>query len=208
VTIPNGVDMPNAHPKVGSKDARTALFLGRLYPVKGLPLLIEAWSKVRPTGWRLVLAGPDEAGHRAELEALIARYHLQDTISFAGPLEGEAKEEALFAADLFVLPSYSESFGMAVGEALAHGVPVLTTTAVPWPTLRQYGLGWRVPVSVDGLAAGLSQSTALDSAHLSAMGKKAATYISAEFGWDSVAKQFLATYAGIVAKSSAISARG
>ena len=210
--IPNGVDIPTARPLPASGGVRTALFIGRLYPVKGLPLLIEAWNRVRPGGWRLVLAGPDEAGHRAELENQIARSSLQNLVSFAGPLEGGAKENALFGAELFVLPTHSESFGMAIAEALAHGVPVLTTLGAPWPVLTQPalgqnwqgpGMGWRTAISVDSLAEGLAQATAQDVSTLRAMGDRGRAFVAAEFGWDRVARQFLATYAAIVAKSTA-----
>ncbi|MEY4964883.1 MAG: hypothetical protein RL274_466 [Pseudomonadota bacterium] len=201
--IPNGVDIPPARSRSEGDNIRTALFLGRLYPVKGLPLLIEAWSRVRPQGWRLVLAGPDEAGHRAELEALIAGHGLGDVIQFAGPLQGEAKERALFGADLFVLPTHSESFGMAIAEALAHGVPVLTTVGAPWPALTQQSMGWRTPISVDGLAGGLALATAGDVSALRAKGAKGRAFVTAGFSWERVAGQFLATYATIVAKSTA-----
>jgi glycosyltransferase involved in cell wall biosynthesis len=210
--IPNGVDIPAAVSASPMPKMRTALFMGRLYPVKGLPLLIEAWSRVCPKDWRLVLAGPDEAGHRSELEALIARHGLEQVISFAGPLQGEAKAAALFGADLFILPSHSESFGMAIAEALAHGLPVLTTVAAPWPALTQPApgqnwlgpaMGWRTAISVDGLAEGLAEATARDVSTLRAMGVRGRAYVTAEFGWDRVARQFLATYAAIVAKSTA-----
>lgn len=204
--VPNGVDVPV--PRAAARQAlRTALFMGRLYPVKGLPLLIEAWARVRPQNWRLILAGPDEAGHRAELEALIATHGLKDVITFAGPLQGDAKESALFAADLFVLPTHSESFGMAIAEALAHALPVLTTVGAPWSMLEEQTMGWRVPVSVDGLAAGLSRATAQDAAGLQAMGERGRAYVTAQFGWDRIARQFLATYGAIVAKSTAPSGK-
>lgn len=202
-TIPNGVEVPRAGGVRPQEGLRTALFMGRLYPVKGLPLLIDAWSRVRPSGWRLLLAGPDEAGHRAELEAQIARHGLADIVTFAGPLQGQAKEEALFGADLFILPTHSESFGMAIAEALAHGVPVLTTVGAPWPVLTERAMGWRMPISADGLATALVESTALDISVLRAMGERGRAYVGAEFGWDRVARQFLATYAAIVAKSTA-----
>ena len=201
--IPNGVQIPVAAKPPSSPEIRTALFLGRLYPVKGLPLLIEAWSRVRPGGWRLVLAGPDEAGHRAELEALIARHGLGHVIEFAGALQGEAKETALFGADLFTLPTHSESFGMAIAEALAHGVPVLTTVGAPWPALVERAIGWRTAISVEGLAAGLAEATAKDRSTLRDMGERGREFATAQFSWDRVARQFLATYAAIVAKSTA-----
>ena len=124
-------------------------------------------------------------------------------MTFAGPLSGREKEDALFGADLFVLPSHSESFGMAIAEALAHGAPVLTTVGAPWPVLEEQAMGWRTPVSVHGLAGGLAQATATDAAELRAMGKRGRAFVAAEFGWDRVALQFLTTYGAIVAKSTA-----
>src|SRR5207249_202295 len=113
--IPNGVDLPevgrNARKKSATGEKKTALFLGRIYPVKGLPMLIEAWGRVRPNGWNLKIAGPDEAGHRAKVEKAICGADLNGIISFLGPLDGEAKRSALSEADLFVLPTHSESFG-------------------------------------------------------------------------------------------------
>lgn len=173
--------------------------MGRIYPVKGLPMLIEAWARVRPHGWILQIAGPDEAGHRAEVEQVVRAAGLNEIISFLGPLEGQAKQSALFAADLFVLPTHSESFGMAIGEALAHGLPVLTTTCAPWSMLPEHGCGWWVEPSVDGITEGLRHATSLDSTTLQAMGAKGRELVAAQFGWERVAKQFVSTYENVIA---------
>jgi len=204
--IPNGVDVPEVGriaattevSKAGGGERKKALFLGRIYPVKGLPMLIEAWARVRPHGWILQIAGPDEAGHRAEVEQAVCAAGLAEIISFLGPLEGQAKRSALLAADLFVLPTHSESFGMAVAEALAHGLPVLTTTGAPWPMLSECGCGWWVDPTIDGIAGGLRQATSLDSAMLQAMGAKGRELVAAEFGWQRVAKQFLLVYENLM----------
>jgi glycosyltransferase involved in cell wall biosynthesis len=201
-TIPNGVDVPELDgDRPTNRDSptteyRTALFVGRIYPVKGLPMLIDAWARVRPPGWRLTIAGPDEAGHRAELEQAAAAAGIKDVVSFAGPLDDEAKRSALLNADLFVLPSHSESFGVALGEALAHGVPVLTTTAVPWPMLRERGCGWQVDPTVDGIARGLRAAMSLDSATLHVMGARGRKLVAAKFGWERIARSFLLLYDG------------
>lgn len=199
--IPNGVDLPEigleaANLKVRKKPLgkKTALFLGRIYPVKGLPMLIEAWARVRPEGWRLQIAGPDEAGHRAEVEKAVCAAGLKEVISFLGPLEGEAKRSALIEADLFVLPTHSESFSMATAEALAYGVPVLTTTGAPWSILEDRRCGWWVDPTVDGLAAGLGQATSLDYHTLEEMGAKGREFVAAEFSWERIAKQFMLIY--------------
>ena len=195
-TIPNGIDLPAlaAAPPARAEETRMALFLGRLYPVKGLPMLIEAWSQVRPPGWRLVIAGPDEAGHQAVLEAAAAKGGLSDFVHFTGPVEGEAKAAQLRDADLLVLPSHSESFGMVVAEALAHGTPVLTTTAVPWPVLEQRGCGWRCAPTPDALAEALRQAVDHDTATLRAMGLVGRSVVAETLGWDNVAAQFIALY--------------
>ncbi|OHE88826.1 MAG: hypothetical protein A3G75_08885 [Verrucomicrobia bacterium RIFCSPLOWO2_12_FULL_64_8] len=161
-------------------------------------MLVEAWARVRPPSWCLQIVGPDEAGHRAEVERAVSAASLSDVICFVGPLDGDAKQSALLNADLFVLPTHSESFGVVVGEALAHGLPVLTTTGAPWPMLIERGCGWRVDPTVDGLAEGLRQATALDSETLQAMGAKGRELVETEFRWDRVAKQFATIYDDLV----------
>ena len=173
---------------------RTALFLGRLYPVKGLPMLIDAWARVRPANWSLAIAGPDEAGHRAVVEAAVRANGLEDAVTFTGPLAADAKRRALLDADLFVLPTHSESFGIAIAEALAHGRPVLTTRGAPWPMLEERGCGWWVQPDVEGLADGLAAATALARPALDAMGARGRAFVRSEYAWDRVADRFLALY--------------
>lgn len=203
--IPNGVDVPEAPPRTlpvitpsrDLEETRTALFLGRLYPVKGLPMLVEAWARARPQGWRLLIAGPDEAGHKQKIEQAVAAAGLRSVISFLGPLDEEAKRSAYLDADLFVLPTHSENFGMAIGEALAHGLPVLTTTGAPWPMLHTHRCGWWVDPTVDGIANGLREATSLDAITLRTMGARGREFVAAGLGWDGVGKKFAALYEAI-----------
>jgi glycosyltransferase involved in cell wall biosynthesis len=199
--IPNGVDLPQGcqwaeHSKRSdrARGCRTALFIGRIYPVKGLPMLIEAWARVRPDGWQLKIAGPDEAQHQAEVELAVSAAGLSEVVSFVGPVYGPAKQSALFNADLLVLPSHSESFGMVVAEALAHGVPVVTTTGTPWPALPERGCGWWVDATADGLTQGLRQATSQGPGTLREMGERGRELVAAEFGWEQVAQRFIRIY--------------
>ena len=161
-------------------------------------MLLDAWATVRPKGWRLEIAGPDEAGHRGELERQAATLDLADAVSFTGPLDGPAKSAALSTAELLVLPSHSESFGMAIAEALAHEAPVLTTTAAPWPALIEHQCGWWVEPSVAGLSEGLRAATASNDATLCAMGERGRALVAADFSWDRVARQFVDAYSRLI----------
>lgn len=194
--IPNGVDVPpleDIRPRAGSA-VRNALFLGRLYPVKGLPMLVEAWSQVHPRSWKLTIAGPDEAGHRKQLEQQISASGLSGVISFAGQVSGREKTSLLAAADLFILPTHSESFGMAIAEALAHGVPVLTTLAAPWPEIEQVGCGWRSEPTPERLADALRVATSATTRDLEEMGMRGRALVSSRYRWDAVATAMLEAY--------------
>ena len=203
-TIPNGIDIPSwpelcrlrsAHL---SRKNKIALFLGRLYPVKGLPMVVEAWARVRPKGWNLVIAGPDEAGHRTEIERTVRRHGLTEQVSLPGSVALQDRLSVYATADLFVLPSYSESFGMAIGEALACGLPVVTTTGTPWSQITVRGCGWYVTPTVEGLAGALRNATSSDAATLINMGLIGREYVAEEFGWQAVAKRMIELYRNIV----------
>lgn len=201
-TIPNGVHVPQARPRrpeiespaVNLHHTRTALFLGRLYPLKGLPMLVDAWARVRPNGWSLRIAGPDEAGHRKRLERAVADAGLEKVISFTGTVEPHLKSSVFFDADLFVLPTYSENFGMAIAEALAHGLPVLTTTGAPWSILQKRDCGWWVQPTVAGIADGLRLATSSSPETLRYMGENGRILVLEEFGWNRIANLMLSTY--------------
>ena len=168
--IPLGVTLPErARPDRPELPTRTALFLSRIHPKKGLLMLLEAWAALRPAGWRLVIAGNDENGHAAEVRAAIARLRLNDVVSMPGPAYGEAKEELFREAQIFILPSHSENFAVVIAEALVRELPVLTTTGTPWPELIEKKAGWWVEPEIASIQAALAAATALPREELRAM---------------------------------------
>jgi glycosyltransferase involved in cell wall biosynthesis len=195
--IPNGVLKAGEFESRTSKpasDQRTALFLGRLHPSKGLPLLLQAWAKVRPMNWILNIAGPDEGGHRRGLERLVTLLGLDNLVRFSGPLTDSCKVQAFDEAELFILPTHSENFGIAVAEALARGLPVITTHGAPWELLETESCGWWVPVSDLAIATALEDATRRPPEELIAMGERGRMVVEKRFRWDRIAGEFINCY--------------
>ncbi len=123
---------------------RILLFLGRLHVKKGCDLLLRAFAKVQNRDERLhvVVAGPDKEGTLAQLQQIVNAESLATRVTFTGPIFSDAKWGALQAADLFVLSSHSENFGVSVVEALGCGVPVSVSNKVNiWREIEQDGAG-------------------------------------------------------------------
>jgi poly(glycerol-phosphate) alpha-glucosyltransferase len=204
--VPNGISeewlRPAGDPKrfrntfAIAPGARILLFLSRITPIKGLPLLLESirGSTQAFAGRVLLIAGVDEFDHQRELKALVDQYGLRDSVRFIGPLYGEAKRDAFSAADAFVLPSHSEGWPMVVLEALGAGVPVFTTTAVPFPELLEHRAGWMVEPSVDSIGASLQDLLSRSPAELREMGNRGRALVASRLTWDAVATRLTAVY--------------
>lgn len=124
---------------------RVLLFLGRIHPKKGCDLLIEAFARMasRDPSLHLVLAGPGSADWLADLRRLGERLEVARRITWTGMLSGDLKWGAFRSAEVFVLPSHQENFGIAVVEALACGVPVLLSDKVNiWREIEADGAGF------------------------------------------------------------------
>ncbi|MEJ8566883.1 glycosyltransferase [Elongatibacter sediminis] len=206
--IPNG-----CHPRPGDRvagaelpagqDTRWALALGRLHPVKGYAELIEAWHSLRPAGWKLAIAGPDEGGYRRRLERLIERYGIGDDVALLGAVDDERKWALLDRCELFLAPSKTENFGMAIAEALQSGTPVVTTTATPWALLREHDCGWWIEPAKVALGHALDEATRMDADALRVRGVRGRQIIEAEFSWQSIARQSIRLYRSILSERTA-----
>jgi glycosyltransferase involved in cell wall biosynthesis len=193
--IPNGVPLPDlAGQEESENETRRVLFLSRLHPKKGLPMFLEAWAEVHPEGWQLELVGPTEDGHRADLKRQVHRLGLGEQVSFSKPVSDDEKWDVYRRADLFVLPTYSENFGIVVAEALAAGVPVITTTGTPWDDLETHDCGWWVEPSEPALAAALREAVALDPDARATMGRRGRALVEEQYSWEGVAAQMREAY--------------
>ena len=156
--IPNGVVLPETQSAQVSSEFRM-VFLGRLDPIKGLENLIAACSLLRlPGPWRLTLAGSGRtASTRGLLDDQIRSAGLGDRVRRIGALAAEGKAAFFAAADVLILPSHSENFGIVVAEALAHGVPVIVSSATPWSRVNEMGCGLSVNNDPQSLAMAMTQ---------------------------------------------------
>jgi glycosyltransferase involved in cell wall biosynthesis len=178
-----GIDPPARLHRQGLRRGRslTLLTVANLIPRKGQDELIRALIRRRGEPWRLILAGPvRDAGFARRLRLLLRVSGLAAQVTITGEVSRARLTRLYEAADLFILPSYHEGFGIALVEAVAHGVPVLTTTAgaipeaVPAGTARFVAPGNR-PALADALAQligrdrrqliGLSRNAARASVH-------------------------------------------
>jgi len=184
-------------------DWRLLLFLSRIHPVKGLPLLVEAMASIRRqlTGWQLVVAGPDEVGHRRELDLILERLEIGNWVRFIGPLFDSDKRDALAAADLFVLPTHSENFALVVAEALGTGVPVLTTRGAPWEELQSYSCGWWVDVNATAIRDALLDAIQRPKDELMAMGQRGKALVAEKYTWLQAARKSLQLYDWLLGRS-------
>ena len=193
--LPNGVHLPpELPPPRPTERRRRALFLSRIHPKKGLLDLVRAWAQVRPENWELLVVGPDEGGHLREVKEAARNCRLDGTIQFPGEVWGEAKTKLFASADLFVLPSYSENFGLVVAEALASAVPAITTRATPWRELETSRCGWWIDVGPEPLAAALKEAVALAPDNLRAMGRRGRKLVEANYSWEPIGRKMVVTY--------------
>ena len=196
--IPNGIDVPTLPvlpPCAADSKSRTLLFLSRIHPIKGLDRLLQAWVEIQGNhpDWRLVIAGRGDAAHVEEVKSLSAKIGAL-RVEFPGPLYGAAKSQAYWDADLFVLPTHSENFGMVVAEALAHGCPAIVSTGAPWPGLQTESCGWWVDNDVDTLAATLTGAMELPVDELPAMGQRGRAWMERDYGWTAIGQKMDAAY--------------
>jgi glycosyltransferase involved in cell wall biosynthesis len=202
--VPNGVDLDDAREasrgyrtRLGiPADAFIVLFLGRMHRIKRLDLLADAFAEVRATHptVHLVVAGPDEHGLVPDLLRRFAGD--ADHVHAPGAVHGADKWALLKDADVMVQCSDSESFGLAVVESLAAGVPVIATRTCPWSEIGTRGCGLWVEQTAPAIAAAI-RTLADDPVRRARMGERAAAFARDQYSWDTIAPQMARLYADL-----------
>lgn len=197
--ISNGVDLPAQLPVREKRmfgAARTLLYLGRLHPLKGLDELLDAWARLSSNhpDWQLAIAGPSPVTGGYDLVDGIARRGLEQ-VQIVGPLYGEDKSRAFREAELYVLPSRGENFGITIAEALAQGTPVVACHGAPWRVLEERGAGWWIPQGASSLVQCLDVVLAKPADELTEIGRRGLKLVTDEFTWPALANKMIAAYA-------------
>lgn len=194
--IANGIDVEGVKMKASWKRTCRILFLSRVHVKKGIEMLIEAVAKIgnELKTYEVIVAGEGETDYIDELKGKVAAAGMGDMVRFVGGVYGEDKWNLLRSADVLVLPTFSENFGIVVAEALACGTPVITTKGAPWSDLEEWGCGWWIERSVDCLVAAMKDFLALTGDELERMGRMGRRLVEAKYSSRRMADDMLRLY--------------
>ena len=192
--VPNALEMPTLAPRC-NHGLRSVLFLSRLHPKKGVDFLLRSWGELAADfpDWEIVIAGIDESGHQAELKELVCKLNLS-RVRFVGEAHGAAKQQLYRNADLFVLPTHGENFGLVVAEALAQETPVITTRNAPWEGLETQGCGWWIDLDQARLTNTMRDALSRTAEDLTTMGARGRAWVQRDFGTQQVAEKMREVY--------------
>lgn len=198
--IANGIDVDKIVMKTAWERTKEILFLSRIHVKKGINFLIEAVAilKEELKGYRINIAGEGEETYINELKLLASRLGVADYIHFIGGVYGNRKWELFSDADLFVLPTHSENFGIVVAEALACGTPVITTKGTPWGELETENCGWWTEVGTNPTVHALRAFLQLSTDDLEKMGHNGRKLVECKYSSKKVAEDMVTLYKKVI----------
>jgi glycosyltransferase involved in cell wall biosynthesis len=205
--LPHGIAIPSSMPTARSQlrqllgiplDTPIILFMSRLHPKKGLDYLIPALGRQLDHPFWFILAGQGAIDYESEVRDILDEYGLTSRTHWAGFTTGDRKQLFLQGSDLFALTSYSENFGIAVLEAIAAGLPILTTENVALAEeVAQHQLGVVTGLGVDGISAAIANFLEHPQ-QFKLMGDRARQLAAKHYSWDTIAAKLVEIYAGIL----------
>ncbi len=181
--ISNGIAVDSVKMKTSWKRTRRILFLSRVHIKKGVELLIDAVRCLSSEleQYEVIVAGEGDADYIVALKDKVDDAGMSGIVRFVGGVYGEDKWSLLRSADVLVLPTFSENFGIVVAEALACGTPVITTKGAPWRDLEEWGCGWWIERSVEALVAAMRAFLALTQGERERMGCNERRLVEAKY---------------------------
>ena len=203
--IPNGINIKNYPSSIPKNDLnkKTILFLSRIHKKKGVENLIDAWYQINPKikqNWNIKIIGNGDPKYINSLKQKIISRKLTNQIKIIRPVYGKEKINIFRNAKLFVLPTFSENFGIVIAEALAAYTPVITTTAAPWGDLHKENCGWWIKIGVNPLKVALEDAITKKDADLMQLGINGRKLIEKKYSIKSISKKMTLLYKWILNK--------
>jgi len=199
--IPNGIDLRNINSLKTNFGTKKFVFLSRIHVKKGIELLLDAWKQLEREDWVVEIAGE---GNKDYINKLIKKVEVEKIkgVSFVGPKYGTSKWDFIKNGDVFVLPTFSENFGIVVAEALASGVPVITTRGTPWEELNSHNCGWYIDMSIANLKHALNEAMDSSSEELELKGKNGRRLVEKKYDMQAIGKTTKEMYSWLMNPSS------
>jgi glycosyltransferase involved in cell wall biosynthesis len=204
--IPNGIELQEASPNAfyaqypELRDRTLVLYLGRIHYKKGVDLLCRAWARLH-AGFpdaRLVVAGPDSDHTRPRLK------RIAPSAVFTGMLDARLKWSALSAASLFVLPSHSEGFSVAVLEAMAAALPVVITRQCHFPEVESHGCGAVIEPNEDDLETALRSLLAASAEERRQIGRRGKSLVEQRYSWNVIGTKAADLFDSVLCASASL----
>lgn len=212
IEIPNGISLSripkdcnkkflyDRYPEIDNK--LIILYLGRLDPVlKGLDLLLKAYSLSKLDNTILIIAGPDFKNSKKKLLRLVYNLRITEKVIFTGPVYGKEKYDLLSSADVFVYTSRSEGLPLSVLEAMAMKIPCLVTPAAnPLGYIKTGKSGWQTSLDINDITYQISNASKCSKSELMRMGEENYKIIKEYFTWEKIVPRFEIAYREVVYK--------
>jgi glycosyltransferase involved in cell wall biosynthesis len=190
--VPIGVDVPQIFlsGRIGrsNENYKKILVVSRLNPGKGLLNLVHAWKLIQDENWHIIIAGPDENNFQRKLEDEVKKLNLTRFFTFTGYVDAVQRDALYRQADIFILPSLSENFGIVVAEAMSYGIPVITTNETPWASVGLERGCLCVGTSPENLSCALMHIISLPEDVRLKIGTAGRLFITNNFSWDKIAE--------------------
>ncbi|MGD9558741.1 MAG: glycosyltransferase [Mangrovibacterium sp.] len=201
--IENGIKTDQIELKKSWKRTGTLLFLSRVNPKKGIETLIDAMANLREElkSYKVIIAGEGEPEYIESLKKRAADQEIGHQLVFCGGIYGKTKWELYRQADVFVLPTHSENFGIVIAEALACGTPVITTTGAPWHDLISWECGWWIEPGAGPLTEALAGFIVKTEAELETMGRNGHRLIQKKYTADQMGTKMISLYHSLLQKN-------
>lgn len=203
--IPNAIELDGLLGRpIVPKRIKKFGYLGRVHPRKKIETLLYVWSQLgsNTEDAELVIIGSGDDDYMKYLQLETKRLQLEN-VTFSGFLTGLPKEEVLETLSYLAVPSDFENFGMIVVEALALGIPVITSKGTPWQELEGYNCGWWIANDVDTFHQFFEKALQLSETERLVMGENGRRLILEKYDSQIVAKKMVKLYQWVLHNGTA-----